>query len=164
MAKRRLCRILTNILKSRDRTDRDDVMTDIFLGETAKSSSPSTSSDEPTNTSSASAINQSLELLFGGQETLSAVITCLVMLTAPRGRVDTDQDGSDQTVYDKMSDEVRRQLAATEDVEYDVINVRLDYVDAVVKEVLRLWPPIGGGYRRALKSFSVAVSGYRKFF
>ena len=34
---------------------------------------------------------------------------------------------------------------------------QLPYLDSVVKEVLRLAPPIGGGYRKALQTFEVNV-------
>lgn len=35
---------------------------------------------------------------------------------------------------------------------------RLRYVDCVVKEVLRLLPPVSGGYRTALRTFELDVS------
>ena len=34
----------------------------------------------------------------------------------------------------------------------------LEYVDCVVKEILRVAPPVGGGYRKALETFEVNVS------
>lgn len=41
-----------------------------------------------------------------------------------------------------------------------LINLRkLEYVAAVVKEVLRLSPPVGGAYRTVLKSFTLNVRG-----
>ena len=33
----------------------------------------------------------------------------------------------------------------------------LRYVSQVIKEVLRLWPPIGGGYRKVIKTFTLNV-------
>lgn len=38
---------------------------------------------------------------------------------------------------------------------------RLRYVDCVVKEVLRLLPPVSGGYRTALRTFELDVSALR---
>lgn len=38
---------------------------------------------------------------------------------------------------------------------------RLRYVDCVVKEVLRLLPPVSGGYRTALRTFELDVSAPR---
>lgn len=39
---------------------------------------------------------------------------------------------------------------------------RLRYVDCVVKEVLRLLPPVSGGYRTALRTFELDVSAPRR--
>ena len=35
---------------------------------------------------------------------------------------------------------------------------RLTYVTAVIKEVLRVAPPVGGGFRTVIKSFTADVS------
>jgi len=34
---------------------------------------------------------------------------------------------------------------------------RLSYTWNVIREVLRMYPPVGGGYRRALKTFDIEV-------
>ena len=34
----------------------------------------------------------------------------------------------------------------------------LQYVDCIVKEVLRVAPPVGAGYRKALQTFEIDVS------
>lgn len=39
---------------------------------------------------------------------------------------------------------------------------RLRYIDCVVKEVLRLLPPVSGGYRTALRTFELDVSAPRR--
>lgn len=39
---------------------------------------------------------------------------------------------------------------------------RLRYVNCVVKEVLRLLPPVSGGYRTALRTFELDVSAPRR--
>jgi len=159
MAKRRLCRALAAILNSADCRKHDDIMTDIFLGDTVTSSSPGNDSGDRLEKDPTAAINQALELLFGGQETLSGMITCLVMLMAPsqgRGQKAGDGDSLHQPAYEKMINEI--QCKCNGDIEFDDITGRLEYVDAVIKEVLRLYPPIGGGYRRARQTFDIAVS------
>ena len=84
------------------------------------------------------AIDQALELLFGGQETLSCLITCLVMLLAPSStggathdddeltvgenprprreasdgeRMESCSRGQQQPVFDKMFAEVGRRVS-----------------------------------------------------
>lgn len=41
---------------------------------------------------------------------------------------------------------------------------RLRYVDCVIKEVLRLLPPVSGGYRTALRTFELDVSAPRPLY
>jgi cytochrome P450 len=163
MAKRRLSRALATILESSYYQQQDNVMTRIFHNEknkmTSSDSLPSSVSDDRSSTISEHTINQALELLFGGQETLTAMITCLIMLLAPQQTIDNEQfDGSgyDQPVFGNMVDEVSR--LCDEGTKFDDVGEQLVYVEAVIKEVLRLWPPIGGGYRRAKRTFSVAVN------
>ena len=43
-----------------------------------------------------------------------------------------------------------------EDLTYDVIN-KLSYTNLVVREILRLSPPIGGAFRKALRTFEIGV-------
>ena len=47
------------------------------------------------------------------------------------------------------------------DVSLDQLS-RLSYVDRVIREVLRFLPPVSGGYRTALQTFELDVSGSRK--
>ena len=42
------------------------------------------------------------------------------------------------------------------DLNVTVLN-NLNYVDAVIKEVLRVAPPVGAGYREALQTFEIDV-------
>ena len=40
---------------------------------------------------------------------------------------------------------------------YDILS-QLPYTSAVIKEVLRVAPPVGAGYRKALQTFELDVS------
>lgn len=95
-------------------------------------------------------IDQALELLFGGQETLSAFVTCLVLLLAKNPHV-----------IGKMSRELAENDSLLDDAEHISVTslANLTYFDYVIREVLRLYPPIGGGYRRVIKSFE--LQGFR---
>ena len=42
-------------------------------------------------------------------------------------------------------------------LDYNTLS-KLSYVNAVVKEVLRVAPPVGAGYRKALQTFELDVS------
>ena len=47
----------------------------------------------------------------------------------------------------------------TSDADLDIVKInKLKYVNHVVKEALRILPPVGGGYRKALQTFDVDVS------
>jgi cytochrome P450 len=37
---------------------------------------------------------------------------------------------------------------------------KMKYLTSVVKEAIRITPPVGGGYRKALKTFEIDVSIY----
>ena len=94
--------------------------------------------------------DQALELVFGGQDTLSGLITSLVLLVAKNGG---------HVIVDKMAAELSRHdlLEGDGEIDMDALD-RLEYVDGVVKEGLRVYPPIGGDYRRALCGFEVDVN------
>jgi cytochrome P450 len=44
-----------------------------------------------------------------------------------------------------------------DDLTFDLIS-KLTYVDHVVNEVLRIAPPVGAGFRKAIKTFELGVS------
>ena len=87
-------------------------------------------------------IDQALELLFGGQETLSGLITSLVLLVAKNGG---------HVIVDKMAAELSRHdlLEGDGEIDMDALD-RLEYVDGVDKEGLRL-------YRRRLSTGTVRL-------
>ena len=89
--------------------------------------------------------DQILLLLFAGHETLTSAIASFCLLTA-------------------QHPEVMHKLRA----EQDSLNVEnftpdnlkaMTYLDMVLKEVMRLVPPVGGGFRKAIKTFE--LGGYR---
>ena len=79
---------------------------------------------------------------------MTAFVTCLVLLLAKNPHV-----------IGQMSRELAENDLPLDDAEG--INVtslaKLTYFDYVIREVLRLYPPIGGGYRRVIKSFELQV-------
>ncbi|XP_078669250.1 cytochrome P450 26A1-like [Branchiostoma floridae x Branchiostoma belcheri] len=86
-----------------------------------------------------------VELLFAGHETTSSAATSLIMHLALQPQV-----------VQKVQEELEKHGLLQPDQPLSLEQVgRLTYVGQVVKEVLRRRPPIGGGYRRALKSFEI---------
>ena len=59
----------------------------------------------------------------------------------------------------KLSQEIQEVVGLQSDtvLTYDIIN-HMTYLDHVVKEVLRVAPPAGGGFRRVIKTFELDVS------
>ena len=85
-----------------------------------------------------------VELMFASHDTTSsALCSCLMHL------------GRNPRVLEKIRQEIE-----PEDLD-DVITLRdierYKYVNDVVKEVLRVTPPVGAGYRKVLKSFEIEV-------
>ncbi|GFS16682.1 cytochrome P450 26A1-like [Elysia marginata] len=90
-----------------------------------------------------------LELLFAGHATTASAATSLLL-----------QLHKHRKVLSKIQSELE-DLDLDQDVEGDLTMAslsRLEYIAAVVKEVLRLSPPVGGAYRTVLKSFT--LKGY----
>ncbi|XP_064631721.1 cytochrome P450 26B1-like [Lineus longissimus] len=89
-----------------------------------------------------------LELLFAGHETTASAACTLLMQLAKHPEV-----------TEKIRDELHANgITESGPINYDSIN-GLSYVSNVVKEVLRIAPPIGGGFRKALKTFE--LDGYQ---
>lgn len=93
-----------------------------------------------------------LDLLYAGHETLASVTTSTLMLL-----------GKHKEVVDKLRDELVDNNIACDsekpiaDLSYKKID-QLKYLGHVVKEILRLCPPAGGGFRKVLRDFE--LGGY----
>ena len=90
--------------------------------------------------------DQILLLLFAGHETLTSAIASFCLLTAQHPdvlqKLRTEQD--------------RLNITGTPTLE-DLKN--MTYLEQVIKEVMRLIPPVGGGFRKAIATFE--FGGYR---
>lgn len=94
--------------------------------------------------------NFCLELLFAGHGTTSSAATSLVYELARHPEV-VRKLKHEFDSFDVLD------VACKEDIDLQKLN-KLKYLNNVVKEVLRLSPPVGGGFRKALKTFEVNVS------
>ena len=90
--------------------------------------------------------DQVLLLLFAGHETLTSAIASFCFLTAQH-----------PDVMQRLRDEqARLNIADTTTLE----NIKqMTYLEQVLKEVMRIIPPVGGGFREAVETFE--FSGYR---
>lgn len=90
--------------------------------------------------------DQVLLLLFAGHETLTSAIASFCLLTAQHPevmqRLRSEQDSLNITGTPTL-----------EDIK------QMTYLEQVLKEVMRLVPPVGGGFRKAIATFEFA--GYR---
>ncbi|XP_046361189.2 cytochrome P450 26A1-like [Haliotis rufescens] len=90
-----------------------------------------------------------LELLFAGHATCASAASSLLLHLA-----------KNKHVVDRITEELRDHGLDEDDTELSLEKIgQLKYVSNVVKEVLRLAPPIGGGFRKALKTFE--IDGYQ---
>ena len=89
---------------------------------------------------------QALLMLFAGHETTTSMLTSLVMSLAQHpavcNRAQAEQD----------------MLAAEGPLNLDQLR-RMPYLEQVLKEVERLYPPVAGGFRRVIESFE--FNGYQ---
>jgi retinoid hydroxylase len=90
--------------------------------------------------------DQILLLLFAGHETLTSAISSFCLLTAQHS-----------DVLEKLRAEQDR-LNLTGTLTLDHLQ-SMTYLEQVLKEVMRLIPPVGGGFRSAIATFEFA--GYR---
>ncbi|KAM3591595.1 uncharacterized protein V6R79_004433 [Siganus canaliculatus] len=90
------------------------------------------------------------ELLFGGHETTASTATSLIMFL-----------GLNPEVVGKLRQEVMNKVE--EGMDLQSLNIesleQLKYASCVIKETLRINPPVPGGFRVALKTFE--LNGYQ---
>ena len=89
--------------------------------------------------------DQILTLLFAGHETLTSAIASMCLCLAQHPKVMAAVRNEQQ------------QLVFSEPLTLDNLK-QMTYLDQVMKEALRLIPPVGGGFRKAIKSFE--FNGY----
>ncbi len=90
--------------------------------------------------------DQILLLLFAGHETLTSALASFCLLTAQHPEV-----------IERLRAE-QQQLSLTSPLTLDTLK-QMSYLEQVIKEVMRLVPPVGGGFRKVIKSFE--FGGYR---
>ncbi|XP_036398003.1 cytochrome P450 26A1 [Megalops cyprinoides] len=92
------------------------------------------------------------ELLFGGHETTASTATSLVMFL-----------GLNQDVAQRVRQELQESELLGMHSEEKAVNIelleQLKYTGCVIKETLRINPPVPGGFRVALKTFE--LNGYQ---
>jgi cytochrome P450 len=89
---------------------------------------------------------QALLMLFAGHETTTSMLSSLVMVLAQHPHV-----------REKACQE-QRQLAAEGELSLHQLK-QMPYLEQILKEVERLFPPVGGGFRGVIKS--LAFGGYQ---
>ncbi|MEL6929702.1 MAG: cytochrome P450 [Cyanobacteria bacterium J06600_6] len=90
--------------------------------------------------------DQILLLLFAGHETLTSAIASFCLLTAQHPEV----------MERLRAEQDRLNITGTPTLEDFK---KMTYLDMVLKEVMRLVPPVGGGFRKAIQDFE--LGGYR---
>lgn len=92
------------------------------------------------------------ELLFGGHETTASTATSLVMFL-----------GLNPDVLNRLRQELQEKEEEGVDLQDENLNIevleQLKYTGAIIKETLRINPPVPGGFRVALKTFE--LNGYQ---
>ncbi len=90
--------------------------------------------------------DQVLSLLFAGHETLTSAIASFCLLTAQHPEV-----------IERLRAE-QQKLSLTSPLTLDNLK-QMSYLEQVIKEVMRLVPPVAGGFRNVIESFE--FGGYR---
>lgn len=91
----------------------------------------------------------SIELMFAGYATTTSSISSVIIQLAkhPEVREKLERELSESGFLEANESE-----GSFEEIQ------KLTYLEQVVKETLRVMPPILGGYRKALKTFQIGVS------
>lgn len=89
-----------------------------------------------------------LELLFAGHETTASAACSMILHLAK------NPDVVENVTHELAAHGLLRQDALSLDL---VVLNKLTYTSNVVKEVLRILPPVGAGFRKALKTFEIEV-------
>lgn len=94
-----------------------------------------------------------VELLFAGYQTTSSSISSMFIQLAKH-----------HDVREKLEAELIENglmnpdgKATTKNIDLETIQ-KLSYMEQVFKEIMRLMPPVLGGYRKAKKTFQIGVS------
>ena len=94
--------------------------------------------------------NLCLELLFAGHETTSSAACTLVLHLAKHSDIV-------RKVKEELETFGLESPGCGNDLDFQLLN-KMAYVTNVVREALRLVPPVGAGFRRALKTFEIEVT------
>lgn len=93
-----------------------------------------------------------LDVLFLGHVTVASFVTNCVMFL-----------GLYPEVAERLREEIERHMCTKntsrdrKQLDYETIK-NMTYLDCVCREVLRLCPPVGAGFKKAIKSFELGVS------
>ncbi|MGV2827279.1 cytochrome P450 [Myxosarcina sp. GI1(2024)] len=90
--------------------------------------------------------DQILLLLFAGHETLTSAIASFCLLTAQHPEV-----------MQRLREE-QQHLSLSSSLSLEEIE-KMTYLEQTIKEVMRLIPPVGGGFRKTIETFT--FNGYR---
>lgn len=89
--------------------------------------------------------DQVLLLLFAGHETLTSAVASFCLLTAQ---------------HPEVMAKLREEQTKFKDAAITLDNLKeMTYLDMVIKEVMRIIPPVGGGFRKAIETFE--FNGYQ---
>ena len=95
---------------------------------------------------------QSLLMLFAGHETTTSMLTSMAMALAQNPQV-LEKARAEQQVLAQQQDEEATAAPTLEQMQ------QMPYLDAVIKEAERMFPPVGGGFREVIKP--IDFNGYR---
>ena len=87
-----------------------------------------------------------IELLFFGAETITSAGFSIIY---------------NLTKHSEVFDKLRKTINENDSDVYSKQDLQQNnYADLVIKETMRIFPPVGGAYRKVIKSFELDVSSY----